>query len=56
MNTNLSQSDPQQKQPKEKRTRKLIKKLRNPRTLFFLIRLGAGTYRVIKWLIELLEL
>lgn len=56
MNINLSQSDQQQKQPKEKRTRKLVKKLRNPRTLFFLIRLGVGAYRAIKWLIELMDL
>ena len=56
MNNNRSQSDQQQKQPKGQRRRKLIKKLRNPRTLFFLIKLGVGVYRAVKWLIEIIEL
>ena len=56
MKPNLSRPDQQQKQPKEKRTRKLFKKLKNPRTLFFLLRLSVGAYKATKWLIEFLEL
>jgi len=56
MSDDRSQSDQQQKQPKDKRTQRLFKKLRNPRTLFFLFRLGVGSYKLVKWVVEFLEL
>jgi len=59
MSNDLSQSDRQQKQPKEpkdERKPNLFKKLQNPRTLFFFFRLGIGVYKVAKWLLEMMEL
>lgn len=54
---NRSQPDPQQKQPKNPKkpslARKLARKLRQPKTLLFLIQLGFNVNKVGKWLLEI---
>lgn len=60
MNKISSQPDQQQKQPKESKNTHLVKKwakkLRKPKTLFFLIQVGIRGYQVLKWLVGLMDI
>jgi hypothetical protein len=52
MDTNRSQSDMQQKQP---RGSSWAKKLRSPKTWFLIVRVGFTVYEAGKWLIKIIE-
>ncbi len=55
MSNKKSDDRQKQKQSKKSRDKRWLKSLCNPKTLKMLIKVGFTTYKVGKWLIELLQ-